>query len=98
MHLGASVAPIKDRAGAAIGSLMAASGWQTKIDLEGVVTGLSVSVRLLGGGHTLGHLHQPLEARQCSDHDDSDREAVPQATKTNVLVDSAHGASGALTG
>lgn len=39
---------------------------------------------------------KPLEGSQCADHDDPDRETVPEALEANVSVDSRHGFSAAL--
>jgi hypothetical protein len=43
------------------------------------------------------HVNHPLESSQCSDHDNSDGETIPETTKSNVLIDPSHGSSESLT-
>jgi hypothetical protein len=43
------------------------------------------------------HVNHPLETSQCSDHDDSDGETIPETHKSNVLVDTSHSGPKSLT-
>jgi hypothetical protein len=43
------------------------------------------------------HLHEPLEASQCTQHHNTDRQTIPQASKSNVTIDSGHSSHGTLT-
>ena len=39
---------------------------------------------------------EPLESRQSSNHEDPNRKPIPEASETNVAVDSCHGFAAAL--
>lgn len=79
-------------------TLVAASGGKTKEHLEGIVTiRPNVSSCSRPDREGQGHLHEPLETCQCSQHGNSDWKTVPQARKSNVLVDSGYSMPGGFT-
>lgn len=79
-------------------ALVAASGGKTKEHLEGIVTiRPNVSSCSRPDREGQGHLHEPLETCQCSQHGNSDWKTVPQACKSNVLVDSGYSMPGRFT-
>ena len=51
-------------------------------------------------GKTQGYLeaivNEPLESRQSSNHEDPNRQTVPEASEANVAVDACHGFAAAL--
>lgn len=48
--------------------------------------------------HLEAIVDEPLERGKSTDHDDTDRQAVPETREADVAVDARHGLSGALAG
>jgi hypothetical protein len=70
------------------------SGWEAHEDLE-VILAKCQQKTLNGKNNT--HVNHPLETSQCSDHDNSDGETIPETHKSDVLVDTSHSSSECLT-
>ena len=43
-----------------------------------------------------GVVNHPLQASECTNHDDTNRETVPETRESDILVDSAHGSTKAF--